>query len=415
MGPLYHFGSVPTYSCRLGQHSCRSLSIDYVIATTSMTSVGSDQPIDHKTLLIGASVLRYVDEQKLKNTEVRCLYGAQVRHIALELDALANGEARYARIVIIADGTDEDSPVEHIDLDVSVSWLRLAITAAKRMSDDVAVSEIPPRVSPWPAIVNRSKLNKKYCALTKRLSVPFLRNRSQFMLPSNEINHNYYHDDVQLTFKGTQKLIESMGLISYRYIGSCSLQPTQTLPLTRPSPMPSRGYRKPQHSLSSSLEGSQHQMGPPSAYVTDTKIPDTKMVPREDETCYPKCYIRSFESSNLRRSLSNYSLGGTQKQMASPPTNTTDMKSPETKGIPQDEETCYPKCCCLGSLDNLSLWQHGIQLTGIWFSQTICGIALRAPWNQIMIPSGSIGLISLEPYIIRNERHEMRDYFLLCG
>ena len=232
-----------------------------------MSSVGN-QPPDHKTLLIGASLLRNIDEHKLKNTEVRCMYGAQVRDIAGELDALAESGARYARIVIVAGGNDAAAQVEDIDLDATVNSLRAAITAAKRMSDDVAVSEIPPRFSPLHANDNITTLNKEFSSLSKDLSVPFLPNRSYFYSSSNDINHKYYYDDAHLTFKGTGKLIKSLGLTSHGYIGSCSLQPTQTLPMTRPSPLPRRRSRKPPGSTSASLAGSREQMA---ANDTDTK------------------------------------------------------------------------------------------------------------------------------------------------
>ena len=245
---------------RLRSYSLCLLSINSVITLTNMTSV-DNQHLDRKTLLIGSSLLRYIDEQRLQATEVRCLYGALVKQIALELEALADGGAKYARIIIVAGGNDAAVLKKDIDLEATVNSLRVAIIAAKRMCDDIAVSEIPPRFSPLHVNGNISTLNKEFYTLSEDLSVSFLPNRSYFYLPSNEINHKYYDDDAHLTFKGTQKLIECLGVTSYRYIGSCSLQPTQTSPMTRPSLPPRRGSQK-HRSLYPSLTRSREQMKP---------------------------------------------------------------------------------------------------------------------------------------------------------
>ena len=203
-----------------------------------LQNVTSAPSINSTTLVIGSSLIRYIDENKLKDTEVRCMSGAKFRDIAAELVALADSDNRYARIVILAGGNDAAAPTEHINLEDTVESARAAISAAKRMSDEVAVSEIPPRFSPPHANDNKSALNANMLTLAEELSVSFLPNRSHYFLQSDEINDGYYYDDVHLTLKGSEKLAKSMNLIGRSGMDSCSLKPSQTAPMTRPNPRP---------------------------------------------------------------------------------------------------------------------------------------------------------------------------------
>ena len=164
--------------------------------------------------------------------------GAKFRDIVAELVALADNDNRYARIVILAGGNDAAAPTEHINLEDTVESARAAISTAKRMSNEVAVSEIPPRFSPPHANDSISALNANMLTLAEELSVSFLPNRSHYFLQSDEINDGYYYDDVHLTLKESEKLAKSMNLIGRSGMDSCSLKSSQTAPMTRPNPRP---------------------------------------------------------------------------------------------------------------------------------------------------------------------------------
>ena len=207
-------------------------------AEHQLQNVTSALSINSTTLVIGSSLIRNIDENKLKDTEVRCMSGAKFRDIAAELVALADSDNRYARIVILAGGNDAAAPTEHINLEDTVESARAAISAAKRMSNKVAVSEIPPRFSPPHANDDISALSANMLTLAEELSVSFLPNRSHYFLQSDEINDGYYYVDVHLTLKGSEKLAKSMNLIGHSGMDSCSLKPSQTAPMTRPTPRP---------------------------------------------------------------------------------------------------------------------------------------------------------------------------------
>ena len=213
--------------------------------------------IKSTTLVIGSSLIRNIDEHKLKDTEVRCMSGAKFRDIAAELVALADSDTKYARIVILAGGNDAAAPIEHINLEDTINSARAAISAAKRMSDNVAVSEIPPRFSPPHANDNISALNANVSTLADELNVSFLPNRSHFFLQSDEINDGYYYNNVHLTLKGSEKLARSMNLTGHSSMDLCSLKPSQTAAMTRPNPRPRHRRRSGQQPARGPAPGQQ--------------------------------------------------------------------------------------------------------------------------------------------------------------
>ena len=113
-----------------------------------------------------------------------------------------------------------------------------AVKAAKQLSSDVAVTEIPPRSQPPHAKDNIAALNANIVAAAAELSIAYVSNQNYFLLQSNDINDGYFYDHVHLTIKGSDKLAAAMGLKSKSSESFSSLRPQQTAPQTRPRPYP---------------------------------------------------------------------------------------------------------------------------------------------------------------------------------
>ena len=103
-------------------------------------------------------------------------------------------------------------------------------------------------------------LNANMLTLAEELSVSFLPNRSHYFLQSDEINDDYYYDDVHLTLKGSEKLPKSMNLIGRSDMDTCSLKPSQIAPMTRSNP-------RSRHSLRT---GKQPARGPDRGHRSDS-------------------------------------------------------------------------------------------------------------------------------------------------
>ena len=123
-----------------------------------------------------------------------------------------------------------------------MSAFNTALSTAKKLTDNVAVAEIPPRFQPLHANDNIAALNANIMAVAKEMSVTFIPNNTYFFLQSDDINDGYFYDKVHLTLKGSDKLALSMGLGFRNSSDSCSsLHPhQQTRPRPRPRPRPAR-------------------------------------------------------------------------------------------------------------------------------------------------------------------------------
>ena len=154
---------------------------------SSRNSQESSNESASKTLIIGTSLLRNLDEGKLDQSEVRSLSGAKMRDIATELEAMASDGLHYGRVVILAGGNDAAQPVESLDLESTMTAFNDAVVAAKKLSNDVAVTEIPPRFKPPHAKDNISALNANIVAAASELSIEYVSNQNYFLLQSNDI------------------------------------------------------------------------------------------------------------------------------------------------------------------------------------------------------------------------------------
>ena len=70
-----------------------------------------------KTLVIGSSLVRNLDEKKLEETEVWSLSGAKMQDIAVELEAIVSNGCQYKRVIILAGGNDASVPFENMNLE----------------------------------------------------------------------------------------------------------------------------------------------------------------------------------------------------------------------------------------------------------------------------------------------------------
>ena len=191
-----------------------------------------------KTLVIGSSLVRNLDEAKIDRSEVRSLSGAKMRDIATELEAMASDGVKYSRVAFLAGGNDASQPIESMDLEGTMAAFNDAVKAAKELSSGVAVTEIPPRSQPPHAKDNIAALKANIVAAAAELSIACVSNQNYFLLQSNDTNDGYFYDHVHLTIKGSDKLASAMGLKSKSYESFSSLRPQQTAPQTRPRPYP---------------------------------------------------------------------------------------------------------------------------------------------------------------------------------
>ena len=214
-----------------------------------------------KTLILGSSLIRNLDEKKLNNTEIRCLRGAKVKDLSKELQYASSAGKKYSRIIFLGGGNDAAQKPEDIDLESVIECYKSMINTAKDMCQDISIAAIPPRLQPAHAMEHITSLNANLVALANEMDISFMDNSEHFLLHNKEVNDGYLYDQVHLNIKGSNKLAQSMGLKgnSNNTLDISSIHATQTQPSTWTNKSPkyvASGLRE--QSVSSPLSHSYH-------------------------------------------------------------------------------------------------------------------------------------------------------------
>ena len=86
-----------------------------------------------KTLILGSSLVRNLDEHKLHDTEVLCLRGAKVANLAKELEMVRSSPRTYSRILLLGGRNDASQDEEHVDLEQAISQYKTMVNTAKEI------------------------------------------------------------------------------------------------------------------------------------------------------------------------------------------------------------------------------------------------------------------------------------------
>ena len=152
------------------------------IANTTLTTKHYAQKPD---LVIGASLLRGVNQTKLARTHVTSLPGAKIKDVASNL---ARTENKYNSIVICA-GTNDcnndiniDATTEHLEHLLQVATERVAC------GRNVLVSSIPPRTDD---VIRQQRVED----VSAKVGVTFISNDKSFRLADGQPNDGYLCKD----------------------------------------------------------------------------------------------------------------------------------------------------------------------------------------------------------------------------
>ena len=111
---------------------------------------------------------------------MRSLSGTKIYDIAVELEAIVADGQKYSYVIILAGSNNASLPVENVDLECTMSAFNNAVSAAKKLTDNVAVAEIPPGFQPLHVNDNIAALNANIMAAATELSVTFIPNHTYF-------------------------------------------------------------------------------------------------------------------------------------------------------------------------------------------------------------------------------------------
>jgi CRISPR/Cas system CMR subunit Cmr6 (Cas7 group RAMP superfamily) len=165
------------------------------------------------TLFVGSSMIRDVSGSQLENTEVVCIPGGCIKDVAKTVSNVSTN--KYGRIVLVA-GCNDCNPrnpsSKQTPSDI-VNHYKSLVELCKQKASSVVVSSVCPRIGA-PAVQKCiESVNAGLQVMCAEEEVIFTDNTHTFHLKDDSINDGYFLDDgVHLTYRGTDKLVQNLGL-----------------------------------------------------------------------------------------------------------------------------------------------------------------------------------------------------------
>jgi len=160
-----------------------------------------------QTLLVGDSLLRNVDQQRLVKTVVVSKSGGRMKDAT---NAIRSSSGSFSRIVCCT-GTNDCSS-ESFTTDSFTAELKELIEVARlKEPETITISSIPPRSDSTNFQDNVSLANACIASVAEEMSVAFINNDPTFTLSDGSINDGYLHaDGLHLGRQGCKKLISNL-------------------------------------------------------------------------------------------------------------------------------------------------------------------------------------------------------------
>ena len=162
-----------------------------------------------KTLLIGDSLLKAIDQDKLVNTEVHSMSGVRVEDVK---NAIINDTETYDQVAICV-GTNNCSDS---DMDTGLtmaSYKELIAVAQTKVNSpsDVVIASIPPRTDKEEAHARVASVNAELCVIAAESRATFVDNDATFHLADKSVNDGYLMvDGIHLTYAGVNRLAKTL-------------------------------------------------------------------------------------------------------------------------------------------------------------------------------------------------------------
>lgn len=171
----------------------------------------SQSPKPHGTVILGSSIIRDIDQNKLVATKCICIPGGYINDIQAAVDKFPPGE-KLCRAVLVVGGNDCDSREDKVIADILAEYKDL-IEGAKTIASSVTVSSICPRRKS-PELTERiDALNAGLQVLCGELKVDFVDHNPSFHLQDGTFNEGFIlPDNVHLTRAATIKLVSNLKL-----------------------------------------------------------------------------------------------------------------------------------------------------------------------------------------------------------
>ena len=168
-------------------------------------------PRAHGTAVLGSSIIRDVDQNKLVATKCICIPGGHIKDIQGKVDQFPAGNT-LCRAVLVVGGNDcdgrQDTPISDI-----LAQYKDQIEGAKSIATSVTVSSVCPRRKSTELNECIDTLNAGLQGLCDDLQVEYVDHSHSFKLQDGTFNEGFIlPDGVHLTRAATNKLVSNLRL-----------------------------------------------------------------------------------------------------------------------------------------------------------------------------------------------------------
>ena len=169
-------------------------------------------PKAHGTVVLGSSIIRDIDPNKLVATKCVCISGGLIKDVQTELDNFPP-HCQLSGAVLVIGGNDCDNSGAGGDVTDILDQYKDLINTAKSIANSIAVSSVCLR-NKSPEVTERiSSLNAGLQAFCCDLDVEYVNNNPSFYLQDGSLNDGYLlPDNVHLTRAATNRLVANLKL-----------------------------------------------------------------------------------------------------------------------------------------------------------------------------------------------------------
>ena len=166
-------------------------------------------PDNRKDLVIGSSVIRDIDADKIENTDISCIRGGKIRDIHEQLKANTKD---YKSISIVVGGNDCDSKSGTTPTEELMSQYSAMVADARLQCPDVRLVTVLPRDVGTDTTDRIDALNAGIVELSNNEGLILINNDETFKLKDGSVNDGYYTGDgVHLNKAGSNRLAKNLG------------------------------------------------------------------------------------------------------------------------------------------------------------------------------------------------------------
>ncbi|CAH1785221.1 unnamed protein product [Owenia fusiformis] len=182
---------------------CTDLTKENAYLRSLKTQITSQPTTPEKSLLIGSSIIRDIDEDRLNNTDIKSVSGADIDTIHKAIATMPT-TSKFKSITLQVGSIDcsKRDNVQAIQDDY-----RLLVKGAKQRCDHVIVSSITPRADNTDAQARIDLVNSALMSICLDEDCEFINNDIDFKLRDGTINEGYLlQDKLHLSDAGTNRL-----------------------------------------------------------------------------------------------------------------------------------------------------------------------------------------------------------------